>query len=551
VTAPATPYDQGDFAGVNQAIAQQAQQQAAQPQMTQAQQDAAMAAEIERQRHYDDLNSGDPKRLLALTENPDKSISNAAAGQLADIFKDRKLQEYSKNFVEDKLSKGEIPDTKRLKGEEGSYIKAYLFARLGLTDLARKEQELINPTKQYDSVTLNGENYTVITNPTTGQVMGANKGNTYITDPTVLEQLQAGNMNLKKGVHVTKVVSKIDPKTGVEVNEQTLSDGKTRYIQGGKIFTGDTSTLTDAGEHNKTEDRKVLAADSNLRKQYPNPTDEQRYQALRRAGVAQRRIESELGVPAGSLEKAGTKLPEKIEAPAAGQRPTGAATTQVATAGIGPKPQPPAIREAYPGESAKAYEAYQKQAKESYDSELDVWKKKQDRMEKKAEELPAKQAAAEESLAVVDRLLTHPGFSDVIGMPNILTGIYSPPTTDARNFKELYRQVKGDQFLAAVRQMKGSGSISNVEGDKATAAISALQDPYISEEEFKRNAKIYTDVIKRGIDAQRREVGLDPLYPDSANAGKKPAGGGTQEGQTGTSKSGKPIIYRNGRWEYQ
>ena len=28
-------------------------------------------------------------------------------------------------------------------------------------------------------------------------------------------------------------------------------------------------------------------------------------------------------------------------------------------------------------------------------------------------------------------------------------------------------------------------------------------------------------------------------------------GGAIQEGQKSTSKSGKPIVYRNGRWEYQ
>jgi len=546
-TGPAAPYDMGDFAGVNQAVAQQAAM--AQPQMPQAQQDAAVQAEFQRVRDHEDLSSGDPKRLMALTEHPDKAISTAAAGQLADIFKDKKLQDYARNKVEDDLSKGKITNTDRLKGEEGSYIKAYLFNRLGLTELAKKEQELINPSKQYDSVALDGVPYTVISNPTNGQVIGAKQGDKNITDPAILEQLQANNMNLKKGVHVTKVVSKIDPKTGIEVNEQTLSDGKTRFIQGGKIYTGDVSRLTDAGDYTKTEDRKVLAADTNLRKQYPNPTDEQRYQALRKAGVGQRRIESELGAPAGSLEKAGTKLPEKTEAAATtGGKPSAGVTT-----GIGPKPQPPTIREPLPGESAKAYEAHQKQVKESYDSELDVWKKKQDRMEKKAEDLPAKQQAAEESLAIVDRLIKHPGFSDVIGFPNILTGIYSPPTTEARDFKALYKQVQGDQFLAAIRQMKGSGAVSNIEGDKATAAISAIQDPYISEAEFKRNVKIYQDVIKRGIDSQRREVGLDPIYPDvaPANAGNKPAGGGSQEGQTGTSKSGKPIIYRNGRWEYQ
>jgi hypothetical protein len=91
-TGPATPYDMGEMAGVDQAVAQRAAANAGQPQISQAQQDAAMAAEMERQRHYEDLNSGDPKRLLGLVENPDKNISTAAAGQLADIFKDKKLQ---------------------------------------------------------------------------------------------------------------------------------------------------------------------------------------------------------------------------------------------------------------------------------------------------------------------------------------------------------------------------------------------------------------------------------------------------------------------------
>ena len=316
-TGPAAPYDMGDFAGVNQAVAQQAAM--AQPQISQAQQDAAVQAEFQRVKDHEDLSSGDPKRLMALTEHPDKAISTAAAGQLADIFKDKKLQDYAKNKVEGMLANGQVPDPKREKGEEGSYVKAYLFARLGLTDLARKEQELINPSKQYDSVTLDGVPYTLISNPTTGQTIGAKQGDKNITDPAILEQLQSGNMNLKKGVHVTKVVSKIDPKTGIEVNEQTLSDGKTRFIQGGKLYTGDVSGLTNTSDYTKQQDARVNAGYNKLKQLTDNPTDQQKYKALRDAGVPQRRIEQEMGLAEGSLEKAGSKLPANAPAATDGQ----------------------------------------------------------------------------------------------------------------------------------------------------------------------------------------------------------------------------------------
>ena len=323
---PAAPYDMGDFAGVNQAIAQQAQQQATQPQISQVQQDAAVQAEFQRVKDHEDLNSGDPARLLALTKNPDKAISRAASEQMADIFKDERYKQFARDKVEDDLAKGKITNTDRLKGEEGSYIKAYLFARLGLTDLAKKEQELINPSKQYDSVTLDGLPYTVVTNPTNGQVTGARQGDKNITDPAILEQLQANNMNLKKGVHVTKVVSKIDPKTGIEVNEQTLSDGNTRFIQGGKRYTGDVSALTNTSDYTKQQDARVNAGYNKLKQLTDTPTEQQKYKALRDAGVPQRRIEQEMGLAEGSLEKAGSKLPANAPVATDGQTTAGTST---------------------------------------------------------------------------------------------------------------------------------------------------------------------------------------------------------------------------------
>ena len=172
--------------------------------------------------------------------------------------------------------------------------------------------------------------------------------------------------------------------------------------------------------------------------------------------------------------------------------------------GIGPKPTEPTIRPPYLGERKDQYDAYVKRTQEGYKSELELYNKKQDRMEKEAEDLVKVKGKAEESIAIVNDLLTHPGFSDVIGMPNILTGIYSPPGSDARNFKSLYDQLKGTTFLSAYDTLRGTGAISNAEGATARKAVAALEDPYISETEFRRNAKIYIDTIKRGIN---REIG--------------------------------------------
>lgn len=53
----------------------------------------------------------------------------------------------------------------------------------------------------------------------------------------------------------------------------------------------------------------------------------------------------------------------------------------------------------------------------------------------------------------------------------------------------------------------------------------------------------------------RRQESIRNFYPEAGGApppaAPRPSSpSGTQEGQRGTSKSGKPIIFRNGRWEY-
>ena len=135
--------------------------------------------------------------------------------------------------------------------------------------------------------------------------------------------------------------------------------------------------------------------------------------------------------------------------------------------------------------------------------------------------LPKTERATAATLKTIDDVLTHPGFSDVIGMPNIITGIWSAPTTDARNFKQKFEQLKGKAFMEAYNGLRGTGSISEAEGMRAETAIAALNDPYISEKEFKRNAEIFKTTLRNGIDNERIQVGQEPRYKKFTAAEKE------------------------------
>ena len=130
--------------------------------------------------------------------------------------------------------------------------------------------------------------------------------------------------------------------------------------------------------------------------------------------------------------------------------------------------------------------------------------------------LPATELNASTMLNTLNDIMTHPGLDKTIGYPLILnTPLAMIPQSDRREFKQKYQQLAGQEFLAAFAQLRGGGSITEVEGTKAEQAISALKDTGISPAEFKKNAWILQDIVKRGIDSQRALVGQEPKYAES------------------------------------
>jgi hypothetical protein len=96
----------------------------------------------------------------------------------------------------------------------------------------------------------------------------------------------------------------------------------------------------------------------------------------------------------------------------------------------------------------------------------------------------------------------HPGFESAVGVSGIdsafgLAGFL--PGTDTTDFKRRLDELKGGAFLQAYNTLKGGGAITEVEGKKATDAITRM-DKSQSENEFVKAAMDFRDVISRGMD---------------------------------------------------
>lgn len=100
----------------------------------------------------------------------------------------------------------------------------------------------------------------------------------------------------------------------------------------------------------------------------------------------------------------------------------------------------------------------------------------------------------------------HPGFGQYVGIG--IPGLSYVEGTDTAGFKTLLGQVKGGAFLQAYDYLRGTGSITEIEGTKATNAATRM-DKATSEAEFVKAAREYQDVIRKGVERAKTKANVN------------------------------------------
>lgn len=133
--------------------------------------------------------------------------------------------------------------------------------------------------------------------------------------------------------------------------------------------------------------------------------------------------------------------------------------------------------------------------------------------------LPGVINTAEQTQALLDEMIKHPGRETATGMSrwadprNYLAG------TDATNFAIRADQMQGRTFLQAYESLRGAGAITEQEGKAATSAIARLNRSQ-SDEEYLSALNELKGIVERGVKVARQKAGLPATGPTA------PAGGG-------------------------
>jgi hypothetical protein len=97
----------------------------------------------------------------------------------------------------------------------------------------------------------------------------------------------------------------------------------------------------------------------------------------------------------------------------------------------------------------------------------------------------------------------HPGLSKATGLGGGVMRFFSG--TEGKNFEIRHKEVLSQAFLDAFEALKGGGSITEKEGEKATAARTRM-DLAQSKEEYIEAAREYQGVLKRGVENARARM---------------------------------------------
>lgn len=186
-----------------------------------------------------------------------KALANRFIAE--DYLKGRKMAE-----AEEKIAKATPNDLARYmadRKEDGSYLKAILFQRLGLTELAKQEQEKISPNLKFESaVDETGKRYTVERN-NRGEITRAFTPEGRTASQEDIARLSA-NASVMKGANIGSQLYR-DPVTNLSLTKVDTANGPIYYDKAGNrtIPKGEPIPLT-AGSDVQTQFQVAQARQS-------------------------------------------------------------------------------------------------------------------------------------------------------------------------------------------------------------------------------------------------------------------------------------------------
>jgi hypothetical protein len=126
---------------------------------------------------------------------------------------------------------------------------------------------------------------------------------------------------------------------------------------------------------------------------------------------------------------------------------------------------------------------------------------------------PSDMAAADRTIQLIEDLRAHPGLNIGTGMTSIFNRI---PGTPGFDFQSRVNELTSGAFLVAIQQLRGMGSLSNTEGQAATAAITRMNTS-TTKDEFLAALADYEAVVKGANErAQVRLGAATPVEPLAA-----------------------------------
>jgi hypothetical protein len=138
-------------------------------------------------------------------------------------------------------------------------------------------------------------------------------------------------------------------------------------------------------------------------------------------------------------------------------------------------------------------------------------------------------SSAEENLRTIDQALTHPGRTAATGASGVVATRL--PFTEARNFQSIHNKLIGGAFLQAFESLKGGGQITEIEGKKATDAITRINTPGLTETEYEMALNELRNVVVTGLERAKQEGYEIGMFKDMPGM---PSGNPAQQGGQGS-----------------